>query len=277
MKTIIVNKDLLNNYKFISIGLENCDVYKISVEDIIDVNCVAELIDPKKNEYYTKDGFIKISKKASETIECSVLRNNELNKEWDIRLKDRLELCDGAVDMPCFSLEGEDNKIEVFVPYDPLEDVLHGSEIELSNCPSLHIDGEGNMLIAFGESSTQPRRKDNNFAELVDGWVDAFDGKEPSVLHVKVDMLSTFGNDSENLSLSFKILDKFCKKNYAKLVFLSCQKIRIETVFPEDGDCQITMSKMADGSIYVGCDGLGIDFTCTTVLEYNYYCNKLKD
>ncbi len=278
MKKIIVNKELLGKYQSLLVVLENCDVYEIATEDILDVYCEVELINKKKNEYRTGDGFIKIAARASQTAECSVLRDDEIGTEWDHRLKERLEMCGGCADMTSFSLRDKKNQdMDIYVPYNPLEDIMHGSEIEWSNCPSLETDNDGNMIIAFGERSKQPKRKDNNYTELIAGWKDAFEESGPKVLCVVVDSLDMFGVEQKNISVSFKICDKFCKKKFAKLVFLDCKDIAVEMFFPEKGDCEIVMSKMADGRIYVGFNGLGIDFICSSILEYDYYCNQGKE
>ena len=91
------------------------------------------------------------------------------------------------------------------MPYDPLEDIVHRSEIELSNCPSFEVDGEGNMIIAFGERSKQPKRKDNNYSELIAGWKEAFGNYEPQILTVSAKGLTTFGEEQQNFSFCFKI------------------------------------------------------------------------
>lgn len=278
MEKIVVNKELLKEYKSLLVVLENCDVYEIDVEDILDVYCVAELIDKKKCEYRTDDGFIKIAAKASNTIECSVLKDNEIGTEWDHRLKERLEMCGGCADMTSFSLRNKKkHDMDIYVPYDPLEDIMHGCEIELSNCPSFEVDSEGNIIIAFGKRSKQPTRKDNNYAELVEGWKDAFGNYEPEILKVNAKSLSMFGDEQRSFLFYFKICDKNSKRNFAELVFMDCKDIAIEMFFPKEGDCEIVMSKMADGRIYVGFDGLGIAFICASVLEYDYYCNRDKD
>ena len=278
MEKIVIDKGVLKEYKSLLVVLENCDVYEIDVEDILDVYCVAELIDKKKCEYRTDDGFIKISARASQAVECSVLRDQEIGTEWDHRLKERLEMCGGCADMTSFSLSNKKrHDMDIYVPYDPLEGILHGTEIEWSNCPSFEIDGEGNMIIAFGKSSKQPTRKDNNYAELVEGWKDAFGDYEPEILKVNAESLSTFGDEQKIFSFYFKICDKNSKRDFAELVFMDCKDIAIEMFFPKEGDCEIVMSKMADGRIYVGFDGLGIDFICASVLEYDYYCNRDED
>ena len=66
MEKIVIDKGVLKEYKSLLVVLENCDVYEIDVEDILDVSCEAELIDKKNCEYRTSDGFIKISARASQ-------------------------------------------------------------------------------------------------------------------------------------------------------------------------------------------------------------------
>ena len=277
MEKILVNRELLRRYKTLLVVLENCDAYEIDVDDVLDIYCVAKQIGKQKNEYRTNDGYIKIAARASQTIECFVSRNHEIGTEWDHRLQERLEMCGGGADMTSFSLR--DNKkcdIDIYVPYNPLEDIMHGSEIELSNCPSFEIDNEGNMIIAFGERSKQPKRKDNNYAELIDGWKDAFGDFEPKILKVKPESLSTFGNTQTNFSFWFKVCNKNSKKDFAELVFINCKNLSVEMFFTKKRNCEIVMSKMADGEIYVGLNGLGIDFICSSIQEYEYYCSQDK-
>lgn len=277
MEKIVIDKDYLKGYKTLSIVLENCDVYEIDAEKILDIYCIAKKIGNSKKEYRTNDGFIKISAMASQAVECSTLRNHEIGTEWDHRLKERLEMCKGGADMTSFSLNGKrKGDIDVYVPYNPLEDIIHGNEIELSNCPSFEIDNEGNMIIAFGEQSKQPKRKDNNYSQLVAGWKDAFGEFKPKVLKVKMRSFHTFGIVEKNISCFFKILNKCCAREYAELVFKDCKSVNVETFFPQNGNCEIVMSKKADGRIYVGFDGLGIDLICSSVIEYDCYCNRDK-
>lgn len=278
MEKIIVDKEFLEGYKSLSVALENCDVYDICVEDILDIYCEAELIAKNGNEYRTKGGFIKISASASEAPESFAAKNHEIDMEWDHCLKERLEMCGSGVDMTSFCLRNKNNrKIQIYVPYDPLKSIMHGGEIETSNCSSLEIDSDGNMIISFGEYTKQPKRKDNNYAELIAGWKDAFGENEPEVLQVKIDELSTFGLKNENYSVSFKFCKKFCKRKFAELVFMDCKNVRVEMSFPQDENCEIVMSKMEDGRIYVGFVGLGMEFICASVFEYDYYCNRVDE
>lgn len=273
MKEILFNKEFLNNYKSLLVVFENCDVYEIAVDDILDIYCVAEQIGKKKNEYQAKKGYIKIAARASQTIECSVLENHEIDTEMDHRLQERLNMCDGCADITSFSLNNDRKcDIDIYVPYDPLLDILHDNEIEFSNCPSFEIDNEDNMIISFGECSKQPKRKDNNYSELIDGWNDAFGDFEPKILKVKALTLLSFGDKQTNFLFSFEFSNKNSKKDYAELVFIDCKTVSVEVSFGKIVDCEIIMSKMANGHIYVGFCGVGIDFICSSVQEYNYYC-----
>lgn len=277
MNKMLINKELLSEYKELLIVLENCDVYEIPVDDILDVFCEAEAINNGKL-YRTTDGFIKISAKASQTMESFDLKNHKTNEDSYYTLKERLEMCDGGADMTSFALRhNKGNSIDIYVPYDPLEDIMHGGEIELSNCPSFEIDDEGNMIIAFGKRSKQPRRKDNNYAELIGGWKDVFGDYEPKVLKVKACDLVSFGYKQENFSFSFDTYNKNAKKIFVELVFIDCKDVVIEMHFPQMANCEIFTSKMADGSIYVGFYGLGIRFICSSILEHNYYCSQISN
>ena len=145
-------------------------------------------------------------------------------------------------------------------------------EIELSNCPSFELDNDGNIIIAFGERSKQPRRKDNNYAELIEGWKGALGDYEPKILNVVVKSLSSFGEEETNYAVVFEICDDLCKEKRLKLMFMDCEGIAMELFFPISGECEVVMSKMANGRIYVGFQGLGMDFICASVIEYNEYC-----
>ncbi len=275
MKKILVNKKFLSNYKTLSIVLENCDLYEIDAKDVLDIFCEAKLISEKGKKYETIDGFIKISANASQTKEYSVLKYPETRTDWDYSLKERLKMLDGGADMTSFSLKDENKRdIDIYVPYNPLEDILHGSEMELSNCPSFEIDEDGNMIIAFGERSKQPKRKDNNYAELIEGWNEAFGDFQPKVLKVKAEMLSTFGDGQTNISFYFNVCNKNSNKQFAELVFVDCKNIFVDMYFSKKRNYEIVMSKMANGYIYVGIWGLGIDFVCSSIKEYNYYCSQ---
>lgn len=282
MQNLHIHKNFLQSYQTISVVLENCDVYELDTADILDIACVAEPVPRKRNTYRTDGGFIKIASRAKDLAEARTLRFGEWNTKWDYRLKERLEMCDGCADVCTFYLRTVKGKeLCIFVPYDPLICVLDGNEIEYSNCPSLEIDEEGNMIIAFGNMSKMPTRKDNDYAGLVVGWQDVFGEYAPKKLRVKIHAFSSFcpfGEEPLFLALDFEVTDKAVSKKYAKFVFIRCTKLEMDMIFPEKGDgVTIYLSKMSNGRIYVGLDGFGVAFYCDSIMEYDYYCNGKKE
>lgn len=265
MQKIVIDKNFIKKYESVTVMLENCECYKISTNDIIDVYCESELIDKHNREYRTNDGFLKIAARTSQTKECFLLHNSLSGPQRGQGLRARLEACGGGADMTSFSLNGKNGDMDIYVPYNPLEDIIHGCEIELSDCPSFEVDDKGNMIIAFGKSSKQPVRTDNNYADLITGWKAAFGEFSPKILKVNVQSIGTFGISEKTLKVSFKIRNKFSKKGFAELTFTDCENVSVDTCFPSDGKCEIVMSRMANGRIYVGFVGLEMDFFCASV------------
>lgn len=273
MNKLVINKDFLSKSKNIIIGFENCDAYIIESKDVLDIYCKAMQIE-KTQLYRTDDGYIKISSNASQNKEVSLEHNQNLDgTECDICFEQRLCCCGSGVDITSFSLAVDElGTIEVYVPYDPLESALTRGELDLSNCPSAEVDDDGNMLIYFGKSSKQPTRKDNDYPNLVLGWREAFGDYSPKVLSAKALGLASFGEKQNNLSLTFETSDRKLGKRTVEFLFFECFDTRIQANFPLKGKCKIIMSKMADGTIYVAFDGLGMEFFCTSIYEYEYYC-----
>lgn len=276
MKKLVIDRDYLKRYSSLKIVFENCDVYEIAADDITDIYCEAQSTN-RKNEYFSDKGFIKIAATASDTAECSVLQEYETDTLHSYCLKARLEMCKGCADVTSFSLIGKSGRtINIQMQYDPLEDIIHGNEIEFSNCPSYGVDSYGNIFIAFGESSKQPKRIDNDYAKLIVGWKDAFGEYEPAVLKARITSLNMFGGEEKNVDIGVELCGTFRRKDFVRFMFVDCRDVGAEMFFPQRGDCDIVMSKMAGGHIYVGFNGLGIDFVCASAFEYRYYCNYNK-
>jgi len=276
MQKLVVNKQMLADFDYLLLVLENCDCYQVAVADILDIYCVAEK-STANSIYRATEGFVKISHRASQTKECLVIANDLVGTETDIPLCERFEMCDGGADVVAVALKKSGAKdIDIYVPYDPLISIT-GGEIELSNCPSLKFDEQGNMTFAFGKSSTQPIRKDNNYSQLVEGWQQAFGTFQPQQLTARITRLENFGIDTTNVLLAFTIKNKGYHNKMAQLVFMDCRDLELELSFPSKGDCDICMSKLSNGNIYVGLNWFNVQFVCKRVLEYEYYCNQTDD
>ena len=153
----------------------------------------------------------------------------------------------------------------VYVPYDPLLDVIEENEIELTNCPSLELDDEENMLICFGKTSKTPMRKDNDYAELIEGWVETFPDYVPAVLRAEVRLLQhLYCRDKFDQLVELSVKKEGASEEIT-LVFTDCQKLQMSMVFPKQGESDVRMARMLDGRIFVGFDDLGVQFTCSKV------------
>jgi len=270
MEKIIINKEFLKDYETLTLFFENLDIYEINVNDIIDIYCEVESL-TSNIKYKANNGFIKIKSKTVISKKNSQ-NNNTFIIEDDYILTERLNYGDGSIDITSFKLKNkESNEIEVLVSYNPLIEIIHGYEIEYSNCSSVESDNDENILIYFGESSKQPKRKDNNYSELIIGWSNIFGSNQPKTLKMLVNSFKTFGEDNINFELYFKIKNKYYINKYMNLLFLDCGNLEMDLNFPDNGECELIMSKMNDGRIFVGLYGQGIQFYCSKVIEYSEY------
>ncbi len=277
-KTIKIDKQYVSGFDKICIGLENCEAFDVCVDEVADIDMQANLWEDgyKRGLYKISSGFIKLTKNGAEAKEICFSKHlspNEENQDMQL-LCDRLSYC---CDVVSFSLEKDGYKIEIFPPYDTLESIC-GGEIEMSNCPSGEFDEEGNFLILFGESSKAPRRKDNNYHEIVKGWQNIFKEYITDNLEVEIKDMSISNLSPEKDLFSYinvSCQTKINKKSYCfDLMFrdISCFSIESLTFLKEKG--RLFMSKMQNGNIYVAFEGASIDFYCKEVWDYATYCNQ---
>ncbi|MBR2375079.1 MAG: hypothetical protein IKA88_02190 [Clostridia bacterium] len=272
-----INREVLQSYKYLSITLENCDDFRIDVTDILDIFCELTPMKHGAREYVAEDGFIYISARAKDVLESSCLQDKTKDHDLDeiTRLQKRLEICERCADMVSFSLHDENGKkVLVYVPYDPLTDCVSNELIEYSNCPSIETDVDGNMLIAFGKRSKLPKRKDNDYAGIIQGWREYFMEYSPEVLRIQVQELQQTEEQDVQIVLWFQVKDRAFGNKHGHLVFDGCTNIQSEILFPQTGECTLFVAKMIDGGIYVALDGLGLRFRCNSIADYGYKCEK---
>lgn len=170
----------------------------------------------------------------------------------------RLTMC---ADICVFDIVYKANKcIQIYVPYDPIEEVVHRSEIDYSNCPSFEIDENGDMEIRFGDLSRLPILKRNNYIDLVDGWQAVFGDYRPKKLKMSVDLFKTDFEQNETCYIEIigDILNKKMKHKTVSFGFIDCERTVIE-YWGSVGKSELFMSKMLDGRIYAGIgDSLSI-------------------
>lgn len=94
---------------------------------------------------------------------------------------------------------------------------------------------------------------------------------KPKVLKVTIHSCGTFGMKNNDVYCCFEIRGIQNKGRKAELLFFDCKDIAWSFEYTKNGDCEIVMTKMADGRIYVGFADLSAEFTCSQILESDYY------
>lgn len=274
---LIINKQYLSGFDKICIGLENCESFEVDAKQVVDVCCNATLCN-NDGDYIIDDGFIKICPQGATVCEQSFGKyppcdlDEEMPKDYHV-LSGRLLHC---CDVTSFCLQKDGCKISIYPPYDTLESVC-GGEIEMSNCSSCEFDCDGNFVILFGKSSKAPTRKDNNYHEIVKGWQNVFGKDVLDSLDVQVvDLSMFFGEDDDCrqwLHAQFKTVLNDKPIDF-DLMFLGVSDFFAQNLMCQNKKAKLFMSKMADEKIYVGFDGMDLDFRCDEVFEYHTFCKK---
>jgi hypothetical protein len=259
-----IEKSNLSEIKSIFLILENCEDFCIDAKDVVDI--FVDNIKPCKtneNEFESNDGRLIISQKGMKNLSSFFA---ELEQNWcpdpeTFSLKTRLLRYPNICYLEVKYKDGK--KMMIHLPYNPLRCIIHGEEIELSNCPSAEVDKNGNMLILFGKSSHAPKRKDNNYRDLIDGFEKLEKTRVPKVLKVKVVRIQ-FYNDKkgESFSMTFVDKDKDNHEKTFKLVFESFTDICIDcSASILQTEIDLNISRLNDGKIAVQL-GKVINFYC---------------
>lgn len=257
---MIINKQYLNQFKTLDLYFNSDWEFKIPVEEIAEIYCenTGDEFETGQ-ECFAWDGYIKITPKGGAVLSEETIEPNE-----SCSLKARVV---DYFDLTSFALATQHGlKEEYGLPYDPLIESLHGSEVELSNCPSAEIDENGYILIGFGAHSKSPKRKDNNFEELIEGWKNSFGDYAPDVLKVKLNCLSNFTeNDfTDGLLFDFDILNKRAKHKSLFLICADCSKLAFK-IHPHAGTMELNLSRLENGNIFVDLVGYDFTFECKSV------------
>ena len=268
-KKIVVDKDFIKGYESLEIGFENCEVYEISVNDILDIYYVASFEEGVYyKEHVTDDGFVKISACCKNKL--SVSHESYGEDEGKLTLQERLTSWN---DVTSLTLIGKGKKnFFVWIPYDPLCSEAYDEVIEYTNCCSFETLNNGDMVLCFGKSSKTPTRKDNDYINLVNGWKEKYGSFMPESLSVKVDEMHQFYDDNDFLYLPFEIKNRKVANKMGELEFSYIDKVAINMRFPLDGNIKIHISKVLDGRLFVVLEGIGIEFYCKEISLLDEYC-----
>lgn len=278
---MIIDINSLKDIRYISFALENCEDFDIEAKYILDIwfdEIHMGVGKTQENEVY--DGRLVLSK------DCLDLLSSVAKEEYadgtkgldvydidSLKLRNRLLNCCDITQIHIYFNDG--SKVWFFVPYDPLEEAMHGCEIDLSNCSSAELDENGNVLILFGNSSHSYKRVDNNYEDLILGFKDEISNKIKKPLKVKIEEISNTENDYRcpRLFVDVRVRDKACRNKYLKLVFEDIKNLSLEI---NPGALQKTMelmsSRISTGDIFVWF-GFELNFYCQCIKTYSVYCN----
>lgn len=260
----IIDKNNLDEIQQITLITENCESFAVSAEYILDAQFTISDRNRKTDSYDTFDGYIKFANEAADITEMSddddvdgcTLGERLLGycdvTSADILFKDGYSMC------VCF-------------PYNPLEESMHGTEIELSNCPSIEFDENCDLVFAFGSMSKQFKRVDNNYSDLVLGWKDEFGDNCPDVIKCRLDRISFSGSDYDRkLDVSFKSCNLPGKS--LDLSFVNVTDCDMNILFDQKY-CELRMSRMSTGKIYVDIS-YTMTFFCSCIYVSGYDFDK---
>ena len=272
--TLSVNLDLVKQFDKICFVLENCDVYEIDTADILDISFVAthfehQYASKKEQHFRTKSGYVKLSPQAGKKLECRVERDTKrgiyrVDSEIpDYAFLERMQLC---CDVCYFTLKSSTEEFYIHTPYDPLVDIKTSDELDYSNCPSYEIDNDGNLIFLFGDSSKQPTRKNNNYDELICGWKNVMGDYLPKKLKIKIHCFHYYEDEGEcSLYLMLNVLRKGKTPIPLELIFADVHRIDLEYGSSVPSKCDVFMSKIPSGEIYVGFEGYFLRFFCKKI------------
>lgn len=272
----------LKDIKYISLILENCEAFDIDTKYILDIlfdDIHTDVGHGRDNEVY--DGRLVLSKDCLDLLsDIADLKSDDGTKGIDtydidpLKLRNRLlNYCDITQVHIHFN---DGTKIRFSVPYDPLEEEMHGNEIDLSNCPSAELDENDNVLILFGKSSHSYKRVDNNYADLIIGFDEEFPDRIKKTLKVRLQWISNIESYDfcPRLFVDMYVRNKAYRNQYLKLVFEDIKRVSIN-LYPKllKKTVRMKSSRISSGDIFVEF-GKQIHFYCQCIKTYEVYSNN---
>ena len=209
-ETLIIKKDNLKEFKTIELCCENLEVFVIPVKYILDIylKCDKKINGRYKRQFFSSEGYIKLSKdvmeiKSSEYV--SYILNELQFTDSDFQLYERLK---NYMDICHITLYNHNSiRTGIAISYDPIESVF-GGLIESSNCHSIDLDEEGNVIIKYGNLSSNPKRKNECFEDIVENWNECYPRIKSNYLDIELYRFFYKEKDGKtNIKINFESLD----------------------------------------------------------------------
>lgn len=259
MKQLIINIDSIKKYKYIHLELENCDGFDIPIDFILDISLPSikekgDLEDKYYDAYHCYDGFIKLSPAVQElfsrfsktkyedgTFEYEQEDYDENEYKFFNRISKYLDICSISL------IDEKDKWITIHIPYDPV--VTPDDEvIEFSNCHSIELDENNDVIIKVGKSSNNPMIKRKDISKLIKNWNDYFERSNSFGLEINLLKIEMTMGDKKNILATLDIKNKEIKKKNVKILFKNCLGIEFNEY---DYTYDLYIYRLLDGKLYV--------------------------
>ncbi len=263
--------------KRLLISCENCDYFTIYPKDILEISLLCYddgIVNGRETSYTKVSGYIRLSENVNG--ELSDLGKWERREGFDCScstLENRLRDCK---DICWIDLYIGKNHYSLSAGFDPVCDFRY-NEIEYSNCASVDFLPNGEVLIGVGEHSTQPRRTDNDFLSVIEGFdrvfpnFEGFGDTENGRMLCTLERANFFYPDESPLVLCTELVCKNKGWSSTELTLLfdapEMQNFLFEREMLGSADFGLTIMPLQDGRFVVSFSDYfdGICFICKKI------------
>lgn len=256
--------DLLPDIDHIEIETDDGENFFVRAEDIIDIWFDEISFNAGSSGENERDGRLVLSKNTF--MQTSSLKNDGFEETRDeIRLFDRImQRCD--IISVCIVYKSNE-RLNINVDFDPLENLMQGNIIEYSNCPSAETNENGDLVILFGKSSRSLKRVDNDYYGYIDGFDEYMTKDLYSELALKIQEIQNLC-DGVNPENGLFVLSQIRNRGYhhmlLPLLFYDVSFINFDFDFDNTTEVFLNISPTADGRYFVQFDD-----TC------NFFCSRI--
>lgn len=266
----MVDNARLSEFNKIELCLENCDGFTLSTKDILDIYIVChEKSCDRETNYLKASGYIRLRNEARLLLSDFI---SEGESESDFTLESRLKDCKDL----CWVVFYTDKEaFFVSAGFDAVCD-FHSCEIEYSNCASVDFLPNGEVLIGIGEHSTQPRRVDNDYPTVIEGFGEIFPdfkgfNEDDGRLLLHIDSACPFYPSDNEITLCLEIT---CKNKWwrGEKLELSFDAIEIynfdfSSTMLDDPLFGIDIMPLQDGRLFVNISNFyhGVSLYCKKI------------
>ena len=263
--------------KKLLISCENCDWFTIHPKDILEISLLCYddgIVNGRETRYTRVSGYIRLKESTREAL--SDLGKWEKKEGFDHSfsiLENRLRECK---DICWIDLYIGKNRYSLSAGFDPVCD-FRCNEIEYSNCSSVDFLPNGEVLIGVGEHSTQPRRTDNDFLGVIEGFdkvfpdFEGFGDTENGRMLCTLERANFFYPDESPLVLCTELVckNKGWRGTELRLLFDSpeMQSFMFERQMLNSADFGLTVMPLQNGQLVVSFSDYydGICFICKKI------------